>query len=110
MWWSDKHYLRLSGAAAAILAEAKKVDMEKLRPLSVSLNPLNRRKPIADQEGAREYATRAKARDPISGGSVAVLSMVTKYHKGVAEIFYNPPKGILNTMFAIPQGECGIIQ
>ena len=31
--------------------------------------------------------------------------MVTKYHKGVAEIFYNPPKGILNTMFAIPQGE-----
>ena len=59
----------------------------------------------ADNLGAREYATRAKARDPISGGSVAVLSMVTKYHKGVAEIFYNPPKGLLNTMFAIPQGE-----
>lgn len=63
----------------------------------------------ADRPGAREYGTRAKARDPISGGSVAVLSMVTKYHKGVAEIFYNPPKGILNTMFAIPQGMCSLL-
>ena len=37
MWWSDKHCLRLSGAAAAVLEGEKKVVMEKLRPLRMFL-------------------------------------------------------------------------
>lgn len=38
-----------------------------------------------------------------------MLHMVSNHYGGVAQIFYNPPKGILNTMTAVPQGMLDLI-
>lgn len=54
--------------------------------------------------GAKDYDTRKHVSDPITGGAVAIFSTVLNYQAGIAQIFYNPPKGIINTTTAIPKG------
>lgn len=73
-------------------AEERSLDFKKLKPLR-----------------SKEYPTKAEATDPISGGAAAILRTITNHYAGIAQIFYNPPKGIVNTTTAIPQGMCGSV-
>jgi hypothetical protein len=63
----------------------------------------------SNPSGAREYQSRWRTTDPITGGSTAVLHMVSDHYSGIAQIFYNPPKGIINTMTSIPQGMLDLV-
>ncbi|WVR09693.1 hypothetical protein IAU60_006768 [Kwoniella sp. DSM 27419] len=92
LWWSDEMCLRLSGVAAALLVQQGKLEWKNLEP-----------------HRAKEYDSRKGISDPISGGATAILSTVTNYYAGIAQIFYNPPKGIVNTATAIPRGMMNII-
>ncbi|KAG8746143.1 hypothetical protein FRC10_006009 [Ceratobasidium sp. 414] len=91
-WWSPEHCLRLSGFVAATLVDAKLLDMKKLQP-----------------HRTKEYDTHKKATDPITGGSIEIMRTVTHYYAGIAQIFYSPVKGIINTTTAIPRGVMSII-
>lgn len=108
IWYSESLFLRLSGEAAGVLAQEGKLDLRNLKPLRKLNSPghIGLNGSLADLVlGAREYATRNKARDPISGGSLAVMHIVQNHYASVAQIFYDPPKGVLNTMFSVPQGK-----
>ncbi|KAB5595196.1 Sterol 3-beta-glucosyltransferase UGT80A2 [Ceratobasidium theobromae] len=91
-WWSLEHYLRLSGFAATALSNAGLLDMKSLQ-----------------QHRTKEYDTHKKATDPITGGCIEILRTVTHYYSGIAQIFYSPIKGIINTTTAIPRGVMNII-
>lgn len=47
--------------------------------------------------------------DPFTGGTTAILHTVAMHYAGIAQLFYNPPKGIVNTVTSVPQGIAGII-
>ncbi|KAG8726115.1 hypothetical protein FRC12_023691, partial [Ceratobasidium sp. 428] len=87
-WWSPEHCLRLSGFVAATLIDAKLLDMKKLQ-----------------QHRTKEYDTHKQATDPITGGAIEIMRTVTHYYAGIAQIFYSPIKGIINTTTAIPRGK-----
>ncbi|WVF67372.1 hypothetical protein IAT40_002127 [Kwoniella sp. CBS 6097] len=91
-WWSDNLCMKISGAAAAVLAETGKLDWKSLEP-----------------HRPKEYDSRKGISDPLSGGATAILGTVTGYYAGIAQIFYDPPKGIINTATAIPKGMMNII-
>ncbi|CAE6434741.1 unnamed protein product [Rhizoctonia solani] len=91
-WWSPEYYLRLSGFAATTLIEAGLLDMKKLQ-----------------QHRTKEYDTHKKATDPVTGGSIEIMRTVTHYYASIAQIFYSPIKGIINTTTAIPMGVMNII-
>ncbi|KAG9123607.1 hypothetical protein FRC07_014543 [Ceratobasidium sp. 392] len=91
-WWSPEYYLRLSGFAAATLIDAKLLDSKKLQ-----------------QHRTKEYDTHKKATDPVTGGAIEIMRTVTHYYAGIAQIFYSPVKGIINTTTAIPRGVMCII-
>ncbi|QRW26844.1 glycosyltransferase family 1 protein [Rhizoctonia solani] len=91
-WWSPEHYLRLSGFAATTLTEAGLLDTKKIQ-----------------RHRTKEYETHKKATDPITGGSIEIMRTVTHYYAGIAQIFYSPIKGIINTTTAIPKGIMNII-
>nr|XP_019043873.1 hypothetical protein I302_07144 [Kwoniella bestiolae CBS 10118]OCF22803.1 hypothetical protein I302_07144 [Kwoniella bestiolae CBS 10118] len=91
-WWSDKLCLRLSGSVAALMVEKGKLDWKEL-----------------EIHRAKEYDSKRRVVDPISGGATAILGTITGYYAGIAQIFYNPPKGIINTTTAIPKGMVNII-
>jgi hypothetical protein len=55
--------------------------------------------------GTKEYEPHKKATDPITGGSIEIMRTVTHYYAGIAQIFYSPVKGIINTTTAIPRGK-----
>lgn len=42
--------------------------------------------------------------DPITGGGGAIFWTITHYYGGIAKIFYDPVKGIIETNIAIPKG------
>ncbi|KAG9102858.1 hypothetical protein FRC06_000972 [Ceratobasidium sp. 370] len=91
-WWSPEHCLRFSGFVAATLIDAKLIDMKRLQP-----------------HRTKEYDTHKQATDPITGGSIEIMRTVTHYYAGIAQIFYSPLKGIINTTTAIPRGVMSII-
>ncbi|KAG8695793.1 hypothetical protein FRC09_008927 [Ceratobasidium sp. 395] len=91
-WWSPEHCLRLSGFVAATLIDAKLLDMKKLQ-----------------QHRTKAYDTHKQATDPITGGAIEIMRTVTHYYAGIAQIFYSPIKGIINTTTAIPRGVMCII-
>ncbi|CAE6429532.1 unnamed protein product [Rhizoctonia solani] len=91
-WWSPEHYLRLSGFAVTVLIEERLLDMKKVQ-----------------QHRTKAYETHKKATDPITGGSIEIMRTVTHYYAGIAQIFYSPIKGIINTTTAIPRGVMNII-
>ncbi|OCF77518.1 hypothetical protein I204_01506 [Kwoniella mangroviensis CBS 8886] len=91
-WWSDKLCLRLSGSVAALMVESGKLDWKEL-----------------EIHRAKEYDSKRRVVDPISGGASAIFGTITGYYAGIAQIFYNPPKGIINTTTAIPKGMVNII-
>ncbi|KZO92404.1 glycosyltransferase family 1 protein [Calocera viscosa TUFC12733] len=93
VWWSNDYCLRMSSFAAQVLADSKQLDIKKLE--------LHR---------PREYSTRKTAKDPITGGATAIFWTVTHYYAGIAQIFYSPVKGIINTVSAIPKGIMNIIE
>jgi sterol 3beta-glucosyltransferase len=84
---SDALCLRLCPLVAQTLADAGKLKMSEL-----------------EIHRPKEYPTRKQATDPISGGATAVLGVVINSGAGFAQIFTNPPKGLLNTTMAIPRG------
>ncbi|KAJ7144963.1 UDP-Glycosyltransferase/glycogen phosphorylase [Mycena crocata] len=92
VWWSTEYCLKLSGCAAQVLAEAKLLDMDSL-----------------DQHRTKEYDTRKKVSDPVTGGAGAIYWTVTNYYAGIAQIFYSPVKGIIKTTTAIPRGVMDIV-
>ncbi|KAK4687648.1 hypothetical protein P7C73_g2470, partial [Tremellales sp. Uapishka_1] len=92
LWWSPDLCLKLSGAVAALLVASKKIDITKLEP-----------------HRPKEYDTRRHVSDPLTGGGAAIFSTITNYYAGIAQIFYNPPKGIINTATAIPKGLMNIV-
>ncbi|PVF99014.1 glycosyltransferase family 1 protein [Serendipita vermifera] len=92
VWWSTPHCLRLSAFAAQVLAEEKLIDMSKLEP-----------------HRAKEYESKAKSKDPVSGGSIEIFRTITHYYSGIGQIFYSPVKGIVNTTTAIPSGVVDIV-
>ncbi|KAG8797604.1 hypothetical protein FRC16_008719, partial [Serendipita sp. 398] len=106
VWWSTRHAsrmaihdigmtdeyfqcLRLSTFAAQILADQKLIDMNELE--------LHRPK---------EYESKARATDPVTGGAIEIFRTITHYYGSIAQIFYSPVKGIINTTTAIPRGQC----
>ncbi|WWC72266.1 uncharacterized protein I206_106228 [Kwoniella pini CBS 10737] len=92
LWYSEKLHLRLSGPVAALMVEKGKLDWNDL-----------------EIHRAKEYDSKRRVTDPISGGATAILGTVTGYYSGIAQIFYNPPKGIINTTTAIPRGLMNIV-
>ncbi|KAJ6630253.1 glycosyltransferase family 1 protein [Mycena sp. CBHHK59/15] len=92
VWWSTEYCLKLSGFAAQVLVEAKLLDMSNLDP-----------------HRTKEYDTRKQVSDPVTGGASAIYWTVTHYYAGIAQIFYSPVKGIINTTTAIPRGVMDIV-
>ncbi|WRT69975.1 uncharacterized protein IL334_006966 [Kwoniella shivajii] len=92
LWWSDTLCLRLSGSVAAMMVDQGKLDWKDL-----------------EIHRSKEYDSKRKVSDPISGGATAIFGTITGYYAGIAQIFYNPPKGIINTTTAIPRGMMKII-
>ncbi|KAG8898178.1 hypothetical protein FRC00_003165 [Tulasnella sp. 408] len=106
VWWSQEHYLRLSAFAAQILVDAKVIKYENLLPhrmsqkIEVSMDGnLNGRRSI----GPKEFDTRKKIQDPITGGLGALFWTLTHLNMGVAEIFYKKT-GIISAATAFPRG------
>ncbi|KIO22728.1 glycosyltransferase family 1 protein [Tulasnella calospora MUT 4182] len=87
VWWSQEHYLRLSAFAAQILVDAKVMKYENLLP-----------------HRPKEFDTRKKIQDPITGGLGALFWTVTHMHIGVAEIFYKKD-GIITATTAFPRAQ-----
>ncbi|KZV64473.1 glycosyltransferase family 1 protein [Peniophora sp. CONT] len=92
VWWSTKHCLKMSAFAAQALIEARELKPEEL-----------------DLHRPKEYSVRRKISDPLTGGSSAIFWTVTHWYGGIAQIFYNPKKGIINTAVAIPKGVMKIV-
>ncbi|KAL7411250.1 hypothetical protein BDY24DRAFT_397194 [Mrakia frigida] len=93
VWWSSDLCLRLSAFAAQVLADAGKLKLNRLIP-----------------HRAKEYDTKRKATDPISGGAAAALAAVTDFYLGVGTILFNPAKGAINTATALPIGVYHILE
>ncbi|KAJ7932676.1 glycosyltransferase family 1 protein [Mycena leptocephala] len=92
VWWSTEYCLKLSGFAAQVLMDAKLLDISSLDP-----------------HRSKEYDTRKQVSDPITGGAGAIYWTVTHWYAGIAQIFYSPVKGIINTTQAIPRGVMDIV-
>ncbi|KAH7928152.1 glycosyltransferase family 1 protein [Leucogyrophana mollusca] len=92
VWWSTKYCLRLSAFAAQVLVDTKRLDIKEL-----------------DLHRAKEYDSRKDITDPVTGGGSAIFWTVTHYYAGIAQIFYDPGKGIINTTTAIPKGVMDIV-
>lgn len=92
VWWSTDLCLKISAFAAQVLVDARKLDLGTL-----------------DVHRSKEYNTRKKISDPVSGGSTAIFWTVTNYYAGIAQIFYSPVKGIVKTTTAIPRGIVDIV-
>ncbi|KAG9038416.1 hypothetical protein FRB95_001273 [Tulasnella sp. JGI-2019a] len=92
VWWSSEHCLKLSAFAVQILVNKKQLSMEKLQP-----------------HRTKEYDTSKKSTDPITGGASAIFWTITNYYTGIAQIFTNPAKGVINTATAIPRGVIDIV-
>ncbi|KAF9464545.1 glycosyltransferase family 1 protein [Collybia nuda] len=92
IWWSTEHCLKLSAFAAQVLADANIIDMDSL-----------------DTHRTKEYDTHKKVTDPVTGGAGAIFWTITHYYAGIAEIFYSPVQGIINTTTAIPRGVVKIV-
>ncbi|KAG8889576.1 hypothetical protein FRB99_003972, partial [Tulasnella sp. 403] len=92
VWWSTELCLKLSAFAAQVLADAGRLKWEDL-----------------DLHRPKEYDTKKQASDPVTGGVSATFWTVTHFYGSIAQIFYNPSKGIVNTMTAIPRGCAKIV-
>ncbi|KAG8934417.1 hypothetical protein FRC01_003090 [Tulasnella sp. 417] len=86
VWWSQEHYLRLSAFAAQILVDAKLMKYENLLP-----------------HRPKEFDTRKKIQDPITGGLGALFWTATHMPFGVAEVFYKKD-GLISATTAFPLG------
>ncbi|KAG9019159.1 hypothetical protein FRB90_005732 [Tulasnella sp. 427] len=91
VWWSEEHYLRLSAFAAQVLVEAKLIKYENLLP-----------------HRPKEFDTRKKVQDPITGGVGALLWTLTHTNLGIAEMFYKKD-GIVTATTAIPVGMAKLV-
>ncbi|KAK7035899.1 sterol 3-beta-glucosyltransferase UGT80A2 [Favolaschia claudopus] len=91
-WWSTEYCLKLSGFAAQVLIDAKILDL-----------------PSLDLHRPKEYETRKQVSNPVTGGAGAIFWTVTHWYGGIAQIFYKPVQGIINTTTAIPRGVMDIV-
>jgi sterol 3beta-glucosyltransferase len=90
-WWSEDLCLKISGAAAAVLAEEGKLDLKKLEPHRESAGTARLSVHYLHIHiGPKEYDTRKHVSDPLTGGGAAIFSTITNYYAGIAQIFYNP--------------------
>ncbi|KAG8929704.1 hypothetical protein FRC02_005216 [Tulasnella sp. 418] len=92
VWWSPKYCLKLSSLAAQALANHNLIKIDEL-----------------EIHRTKEWDTRKKTSDPITGGVGGIFWTITHYYAGIAQIFYNPVQGIINTMSAIPRGIIQIV-
>ncbi|KAJ7272823.1 UDP-Glycosyltransferase/glycogen phosphorylase [Mycena rebaudengoi] len=92
VWWSTEFCLKFSGFAAQVLFEAKLLDLASLDP-----------------HRTKEYETHKQATDPVTGGVSGIYWTVTHWYGGIAQIFYSPVQGIINTTTAIPRGVMEIV-
>ncbi|KAI5118322.1 hypothetical protein M0805_006605 [Coniferiporia weirii] len=92
VWWSTEHCLKLSAFAAQTLADEKLLNMNNL-----------------DLHRPAEFDPLSKVTDPVSGGAASIFWTVTNYYAGIAQIFYNPAKGVIKVATAIPRGVVEII-
>ncbi|KAL0569753.1 hypothetical protein V5O48_012214 [Marasmius crinis-equi] len=93
VWWSTVYCLKLSGFAAQVLTDARKLDMATL-----------------DLHRPKEYDfTKNSIVDPISGTASAIFWTVTNYTGGIFQMFVSPKKGIIKTATAIPKGVMEIV-
>lgn len=86
VWWSSEYCLKLSAVAAQVLDKAKLLDIHKL-----------------EIHRSKEYDIRAVASDPLTGGVVEALRVVTTFSESIGQIFTNPKQGIINTTTALPR-------
>ncbi|TFK31981.1 glycosyltransferase family 1 protein [Crucibulum laeve] len=92
VWFSTEYCMKLSPFAAQTLIDAKILDLKDLDP-----------------HRSKEYNSRQKVTDPATGGASAIFWTITHYYAGIAQIFYSPVKGIINTTTAIPRGIMKIV-
>ncbi|KAF8894838.1 glycosyltransferase family 1 protein [Infundibulicybe gibba] len=92
VWWSTEYCMKLSGFAAQVLADARQLDLDSLDP-----------------HRTKEYDSLKKVSDPVTGGANAIFWTITHYYAGIAQIFYSPIEGIINTTTAIPKGVMDIV-
>ncbi|OCF44519.1 hypothetical protein I317_01591 [Kwoniella heveanensis CBS 569] len=92
IWWSDELCLKLSGAVAGLLAQEGKVNYKQLVP-----------------HRPREYETDRHHDDVWTGGVASVFHVVTYSLGSVAELFYRPAAGTINTFWGIPKAAMSVV-
>ncbi|WVF67356.1 hypothetical protein IAT40_002111 [Kwoniella sp. CBS 6097] len=92
IWWSDELCLKLSGAVAGLLAQQGKLNLKKLMP-----------------HRPREYETDRHYDDPWTGSVASMFHVVTYSIGSVAELFYRPGAGTINTFWGIPKAAMGVV-
>ncbi|WVW85218.1 hypothetical protein I302_107256 [Kwoniella bestiolae CBS 10118] len=92
IWWSDQYCLKLSGAVAGLLAKEEKLDLKKLIP-----------------HRPREYETSRHHEGPWTGSAGGIFHTITYTIGSVAELFYKPHKGAVNTFLGIPKAAVNIV-
>lgn len=92
VWWSTDHCLKLSAVAAQTLLEAREIKADAL-----------------DLHRTKEYESRKQFRDPLTACASAVFWTVLHQYKGLAQIFTDPVKGIVNSTTALPKGAFKIL-
>ncbi|WVQ94954.1 hypothetical protein IAU59_002044 [Kwoniella sp. CBS 9459] len=92
IWWSDDLCLKLSGAVAGVLAQEGKLNIKKLVP-----------------HRPREYETDRHHNDVWTGTGASLFHVVTYSVGSVAELFYRPGAGTINTFWGIPKAAMGVL-
>ncbi|WVR09698.1 hypothetical protein IAU60_006774 [Kwoniella sp. DSM 27419] len=87
IWWSEKLHLKLSGAAAGLLEREGRLKLSDLTP-----------------HRAREYVTDAHTHDPLFGTLGGFFHATAHSVGSVAQLFYRPAEGAVNTFWGIPKG------
>lgn len=98
LWWCDKHCIRLSGAAAALLVEQRKLVWRDLIP--------HRESAIGELKlGSIEYATNRHYSDPFTAGGGAIYDLVSQTLTSSGQMFYAPHRGLKGLLYDVPKGE-----
>lgn len=82
----DLQCLKISGFAAQVLQDAKKISIKDLDPHRMSINS-SQILVLISFLGSKEYNVRKEIKEPISGGAVAIFWTITNYYAGIMQIF-----------------------
>lgn len=88
VWWSDEHCLKLSAAAAGVLAQEGLLEIKKLE--------LHR---------SKEWDTTRHYTEFFTATGQATANLVTTTFTSIGQLFYSPVRGTVNTFWGIPEGE-----